>query len=243
MGDFLHTIFYVPIESSLMFFYHLSGDNIGIAIIILTLIIRIILVPLTIPSLRSAQKMKDLKKPLDEIKARYKSDPKRLQEEQLKLYKEHGINPASGCLPVLLQLPILIFLYRVFLDVLGKEGINPNFLIFNLSQPDKYFILPILSGVTQFVLSFMMSDPTPKKSKEDKKEKGKAEDFSESLTGALQTQNLYIMPLLWFFMLLKLPSGIGIYWVVSTILSLVQQFIFIGPGRLKTIFKKTAIKN
>lgn len=235
MSNFFHIIFYVPIEASLMFFYRLTGDNFGYAVILLTIAIRLILIPLTIPSLRSAQKMQEIKGELDEIKKRHSKDPRRLQTEQLNLYKKHGINPATGCLPILLQLPILIFLYSVLTDVLKNGAVNPMFFIFNLKEPDKYFILPILAAVSQFILSYMMS-PVPGK-KVELKEK-KETDFADSLTGALQTQNLYIMPLLWFFMLLKLPSGIGIYWVFSTIFSLVQQWIFIGPGRLKTLFSK-----
>ena len=235
MSNFFHTIFYVPIETSLKFFYHLTGDNLGYAVILLTITIRLILIPLTIPSLRSAQKMQVIKPELDELKRRHGKDPQRMQKEQLDLYKKHGINPATGCLPILLQLPILIFLYNVLTNVLKSDVVNPMFFIFNLREPDQYFILPVLAAVSQFILSFMMS-PVPGK-KDVQKEKKEA-DFADSLTGALQTQNLYVMPLLWFFMLLKLPSGIGIYWVFSTIFSFVQQWIFIGPGRLTTIFNR-----
>ena len=235
MSNFFHTIFYIPIETTLMFLYHLTGENLGYAVILLTIVIRLILIPLTIPSLRSAQKMQVIKPELDELKKRHNKDPRRLQTEQLNLYKKHGINPATGCLPILLQLPILIFLYNVLTNVLKNEAINPVFFIFNLRDSDKYFILPVLAAVSQFILSYMMSPVSEKKI--ELKEKKEA-DFADSLTGALQTQNLYVMPLLWFFMLLKLPSGIGIYWVFSTIFSLVQQWIFIGPGRLKTIFNR-----
>jgi YidC/Oxa1 family membrane protein insertase len=236
MSNFFHTIFYIPIETTLMFFYQIVGENLGYAVILLTLVIRIILIPLTLPSLKSAKKMQEIKPEIDAIKKRYAKDPQQLQKEQLALYKKYGINPATGCLPILLQLPILIFLYNVLTNVFKNESINQTFLYFNLSEPDKYFILPILAAVSQFVLSFMMS-PEPSKKKVVSTEK-KEEDFADSLTNALQTQNLYVMPLLWFFMLLKLPSGIGIYWVFSTIFSLVQQWIFMGPGRLKTIFNR-----
>lgn len=235
MNEFFNSILYVPLETLLLFLYNLTGENLGVAIIILTILIRIVLYPLMLPTLKSSQKMKELKKPLDDIKKKHKNDPKKLQEEQLKLYKEHGINPAAGCLPLLLQLPILIFLYRVFLNVIASEAVNPHFFIFDLSQPDSSYILPVLAAVVQFILAFAMS-PIPEK-KEEKKEK-KDEDFAESISGALQTQNLYIMPLLWFFMLLKLPAGIGIYWVISTLFSLIQQLIVVGPGRLQTVFNK-----
>lgn len=235
MSNIFHTLFYLPIEYVLMFFYNAVNQNMGVAIILLTLTVRLILLPLMLPTMKSSNKMKEIAPLLSDVKKKYKDDPKRMQEEQLKIYKEHGINPAGGCLPILLQLPILIFLYRVLLDTLGKEGINSQFLMFDLNQADKYFILPILSAVFQFIYSYMLSSPSSKKT--EIKEK-KDEDFASSLGSAMQTQNLYIMPLLWFFMLLKLPSGIGIYWVLSTVFSVIQQLVFIGPGRLADLFKK-----
>ena len=238
MSNFFHTIFYIPIESGLMFFYNLTVHNLGLSIILLTLVIRLLLIPLTLPSLRSAKKMKEIKGEVDAVKKKHKGNPKKLQEEQLQLYKKHGINPAIGCLPLLIQLPILFFLYRVLLDVLNSQAVNAQFLFFNLKEPDQYFVLPVLAAVSQFILSFMMSPDSQEKKDKNKDKEKKGENFADSLSSALQTQNLYIMPLLWFFLLLKMPSGIGVYWVSSTIFGFFQQLIFIGPGRLEKFFKK-----
>ena len=113
-----------PIEKGLVFFYHLLGDNLGLAIIAITLLIRLVLLPMTLPSLKSANKIKNLKPELDKLKKAHGDDKQALQMAQLELYKSHNINPASGCLPQIVNLAVLIGLYRVLIDFLQSGQIR-----------------------------------------------------------------------------------------------------------------------
>lgn len=237
-----NTLLYQPLLKALMFLTQLLGGSLGMAIIILTALIRAILIPLTLPAQRSAQKMKDLKPHLDELKRKHGQDKRRLQQEQLNLYKEHGVNPAAGCLPTIVQFAILIALYRVFIDFIanGTNGTlqaNMRFFWLDLSQPDPLYILPILAGVSQLVLSQMLMTAkehhTGKELKPavEKKEKAKEEDTLE-LAETLQQQMLYIMPVMTVLIALRLPSALAVYWIATTVFSLVQQYMTSGPGGL-----------
>src|SRR3989304_78922 len=144
-----------PINQLLIFLYGLTGNNLGFAIILLTLIIRGVLVPPTIPSLKSAKKLQELKPHLDKLKEKHK-DKQKLQLAQLDLYKQHGVNPAAGCLPQVAQLLVLIALYQVFINFINTgqfdgHSLNLNFFWLNLGKPDQYYILPILAGLTQLI--------------------------------------------------------------------------------------------
>ncbi len=228
----------------LLFFAHLFGGNLGLAIIAITALIKIALLPLVIPTIKSTKKMQDLKPHLDNLKAKFKDDKTKLQQAQLDLYKEHGINPAAGCLPQLVQIFILIALYNVFNQVLHQTsplnlGLDSNFLYLNLTKPDPFYILPVLAGVTQLVFSFMMQSGleshlnNPKKKDEKKKE----EDSME-MAQTMQQQMLYTMPLMTVVISLNFQSGLILYWVVSTIFSIVQQYYFSGLGGLRPILVK-----
>lgn len=242
MLDFLT----VPINSILIFLYNLSGQNFGVAIILLTLLVRGVLVPITIPSLRSAKKLQELKPALDKLKAKHK-DKQKLQLAQLELYKQNNINPAAGCLPQIAQLLVLIALYQVFINFINNGDLNGtplnlNFLWLNLGKPDQYYILPVLAGLTQLIFSFMMTSgleghvKAPKNLNEKKKE----EDSLE-MAQSMQQQMLYLMPAMTVLISLKFPSGLALYWVVTTIFSLIQQYIISGLGGLKPVLIKLRI--
>lgn len=232
-----------PINQLLIFLYGLTGQNLGFAIILLTLIIRGILVPVTIPSLKSAKKLQELKPHLDRLKAKHK-DKKKLQLAQLELYKQHGINPASGCLPQIAQLLVLIALYQVFIKFinvpeLNGQALNLNFFWLDLAKPDPYYILPVLAGLSQLVFSLMMTSgfeshlKAPKKKDEKKKE----EDSLE-MVQSMSQQMLLIMPAMTVLISLTFPSGLALYWVITTVFSLIQQYIVSGPGGLKPTLAK-----
>lgn len=236
----------VPINSILIFLYNLSGQNFGLAIILLTLLVRGVLVPITIPSLRSAKKLQELKPALDKLKAKHK-DKQKLQLAQLELYKQNNINPAAGCLPQIAQLLVLIALYQVFINFINNGDLNGtplnlNFLWLDLGKPDQFYILPVLAGLTQLIFSFMMTSgleghvKAPKNLNEKKKE----EDSLE-MAQSMQQQMLYIMPAMTVLISLKFPSGLALYWVVTTIFSLVQQYIISGLGGLKPVLIKLRI--
>jgi YidC/Oxa1 family membrane protein insertase len=247
-----NTLAYQPIYNGLVFLYHLLGDNLGLAIIAVTLIIRFILLPLTLPAMRSAQKIKDLKPKLDELKQKHQGDKTALQQAQLKLYKENNINPAAGCLPYIVQLVVLIALYRVLIDFfqngqLNGADVDLNFYWMNLGQPDNTYLAPIIAGITQLVLAVMIlpgSDTAAEKAVASitptKKDDKQAEDMSQ-MAQTMQQQMVFIMPAMTFFIALKFPSGLALYWVITTIFSIVQQYFISGPGGLVTYLKKLKI--
>jgi len=235
-----------PINNLLIFLYGISGQNLGLAIIFLTLIVRGVLVPVTIPSLRSAKKLQELKPHLDKLKQKHK-DKQKLQLATLELYKQHGINPAAGCLPQIAQLLVLIALYQVFINFINGgqyngQSLNLNFLWLDLGKADPYYILPVLAGLTQLIFSFMMTSGLEShvKAPKNKDEKKKEEDSME-MAQSMQQQMLYLMPAMTVIIALKFPSGLALYWVVTTLFSLVQQYLVSGLGGLKPILVKLRI--
>lgn len=154
-----HTFFYQPLVNALIFFYQFLGQNLGLAIIGLTLFIRGALTPLTLPSLRSAQKLRQLQPELKKLKKKYGKDRQQFAQKQLEFYKKRGVNPAAGCLPQIVQIIILIALFQAFNQVLRPDGdvianlnqilyqplqlakdtlINAKFLYLDLTQPDLF---------------------------------------------------------------------------------------------------------
>jgi len=236
-----------PITQVLIFLYDLFGGNFGLAILALTAIIRTALIPLTLPSLKSAQKIKNLKPHLDKLKKKH-TDKRKLQQAQMELYKQHGVNPAAGCLPQILQLVILIALYQVFMKFIGEgsvhgQQVDMNFLWFDLSKPDPFYILPILAAGSQFIFSFMMRPGLEQHQLEtkNKKKKAKSEDKLE-MAESIQSQMLYMMPIMTGIIALRFPSGLALYWIATTIFSLVQQYFVSGLGGLEVIINKLKTK-
>jgi len=222
---FFNLILYQPLFNLLIFFYqYLPGNDFGMAVIFLTISVRILLYPLGVQAIKSQKTFEDLQPKLEEIKRKYKEDKERQAQGIINLYKEAKINPISTILPLLIQLPILIALYRVFLKGIQPEGmvdlyqflskpteISPYFLgKINLAQP--HLILTILAGISQF---FQVKMITP--------QKGKIDQFSK----ILQKQSLYFFPILTIFILLKLPSAIALYWLVSIIFLIIQQYFIL----------------
>lgn len=217
MSELWNLLFYRPILLSLIFFYKILGNNFGLAIISLTLSIRAALVPLILPALRSARALRDLQPELDGLKKKHK-DKRRLQEEQLRLYRKHGVNPAAGCLPYLLQFLILIALYRVFIHFIQTGKIDEtvvkmDFLWLNLAKPDPYYLLPVLAGASQLVLALMIAPKGPQKPKKE----------SEEMAAVMQKQMIFVMPLMTVLIAARLPSGLALYWLATTVFSVFQQ--------------------
>lgn len=193
----------------LTFSYQHIYPNYGVAIIVLTMLIRILLYPLTVKQFVSMKKMQVLQPKFKAIRAKYGSEPKRMQQEIMKLYKTEKANPLGGCLPVLLQLPILISLFmaingekfKVLLDVVGvNKGFTPIWLP-HLSMPDNFYILPVLIGVTTYL----------------------SQKMSHTSTDAMQAKLLQFIPLMMIFISWKMPSGVLLYWATSQAIAVVQQ--------------------
>jgi YidC/Oxa1 family membrane protein insertase len=254
-----HILLYQPLVNLLILFYKILGQNFGLAIIGLTLAIRGALLPLTLPSMKAAQKMKELAPELEKLKKKHKNDKQKLAQAQLKLYQQHGFNPAAGCLPQIIQIIILIALYQAFNQVLRADGdiisklnevlygplrlikeesINSRFLYLDLTKPDLIqlpfklnfglFSLENLPGIflvaaaaTQFLSSKMMMTGAKKAEKTAKKTVSQQDDIAT----AMQTQMLYVMPLMTLFIGFKFPSGLVLYWLTFSLFMLVQQLI------------------
>ena len=181
--------------------------NFGISIIIVTILIKILLLPLTLKQDKSMKEMKKLQPELEKIKQKYANDKQMLNIKTMELYKEHKVNPLGGCLPLLLQLPILFALFGVL-----RNGIIPkdsSFLWLKLSVPDQFYILPVLNGAVSFLQQKLMgsADSNP------------------------QMKNMmYVFPIMMIMFSLKMPSGLQLYWLTSSILAVVQQYFIMKKG-------------
>ncbi len=228
-----NTVLYQPLLNALILLYtFLPGHDFGIAVIILTLLIKLIFYPLGNQAIRSQKVLSDLQPKIQEIQKKYKDDKEKKARATMELYQKEKINPFSGCLPLLIQLPILLALYRVFWKGLQPSemsylyGFVPNpglidssFLgIINLSEPNIY--LAFLAGITQFFQSKMIMP----------KNQPKTGNKNLQFADLMQKQTVYFFPIFTIFILWKLPSAIGLYWVATTVFSIIQQYL---------IFKKT----
>ena len=181
--------------------------NFGVSIIVVTILIKIALLPLTLKQDKSMKEMKKLQPELEKIKEKYANDKQMLNIKTMELYKEHKVNPLGGCLPLLLQLPILFALFGVL-----RNGIIPkdsSFLWLKLSVPDPFYVLPVLNGAVSFFQQKLMgsADSNP------------------------QMKNMmYIFPIMMIMFSLKMPSGLQLYWLTSSILAVVQQYFIMKKG-------------
>lgn len=234
LGTIWNTLFKQPIAQLLLWLTALTG-NMGVAIILLTIIVQLVLTPLRIPSLKSAQKMKDLKPKLDGLKEKHEGDQMALAQAQMELYKQHGVSPLGGILPMLLSIPIIIALYRVLLTTLQNgAGVSTSFLWLDLTQSDPYFVLPVVVGLSQWLMTRLMrgNQPTPQEGPASAKASaGKPEgkegqgDSMQEMMQSMQSQMGFIFPIMSAFIVATLPSGVGIYWLTSTAFTTLQQRI------------------
>lgn len=199
-----------PLGMLLSFLYSVIG-NYGISIIIFTVIIKLVLLPLTFKQLQSSKQMNEVQPKIKELQEKYKNDKEKLNMKIMELYKEYKINPMAGCLPLLIQLPIIFGLFSVLrepmkhiTDPAFAQAVNESFLwIPNLSEPDK-IILPVVAGITTY-LSMKSTTAGP----------------------AAQNQTMKMMntilPLMIIFWGRSFPAGLTLYWVISNLFQMVQQ--------------------
>jgi YidC/Oxa1 family membrane protein insertase len=259
IGQIWNFILVTPILNSLAGFYQLTS-NLGVAIILLTIVIRALLTPATLPSLKTMKKQRDIQPELDEIKQKYKNDKKKQGEMQMELFKKHGLNPASGCLTQIVMIIVLIALYGVirkftlatditqlnpqmyfgFLKFAEGETLNTAFLwMKDLAKPDKFFILALLSGAFQLIQSKMTMPYVEAGEKAAKKTPDKSDDIAYNM----QQQMLYTMPIMNVIIGVTLPAGVVLYILTTTIFSLVQTYFVSGWGGLKPWLHKLGLKN
>lgn len=242
--------FLIEYFSQILFILHGFTGGVGWALVAFTVIIRSILLPLTLPSIKAQKRIADLKPEIDALKQKFGDDKTGFQQAQLELYKKYNVNPLAGCLPQLLQIGVLIVLYQTLLHFFNNptfNGVALNFGFFglDLTKTDSTYVLPILAGVTQLVLSVMIMPATEvrdvvsntSKKKEVQKENKKEEDMAE-MAATMQQQMMFIMPIMTVFFALKFPAGLALYWVVTTVYSIGQQYVISGPGGLVTYTKR-----
>lgn len=233
-----NTLLYEPIFNLLVYLYNtIALHDIGIAIIIITILIKLILYPLSVKSIKAQKALQDLQPKMEELKKKYKKQPEILGREMMKLYKENKISPASSCLPLLIQMPFLIAVYHVFrngfktetLDLLYPFIHNPgsiNPLAFGLLDfSERNIVIAVMAGAAQYWTSKMLI------TKRQPKVPG-AKD--EGMASMMNKQMLYFMPAITIFIGISLPAGLTFYWFLTTLLTAFQQLY---------IFKKHGMDN
>ncbi len=231
-------LFYQPVLNLLVFLYDVvPGNDLGVAIIFLTIVIKLLLYPLSRKSIESQKKINEIQPEIEEIKKKYKDNREALGRETLELYRRKKINPFSSCLPLLIQLPFLFAVFKVFNNGFANNSLDlvypfiqrPEFIntlslgIFELSAPHN-IILALLAGYSQFYQTKMMMARKPKDNKPTSA--GQEEDFA----AIMNKQMLYMMPVLTAFFAYSFPAGLAFYWFLTTLLTILQQAY---------VFKKT----
>jgi len=216
------TLLYQPLFNLLIFIYNLVGGDIGVAIIVLTIILKIVLAPLSHKSLQSQRALQQIQPKVEELKLKYKDQKERLSQELMILYKTEKVNPFSSCLPILIQLPFLIALYQVFshglasqsLDILYQFIHNPGHLnttflgFWDLVKPN--WLLAVVTGAAQYWQSkSLIKKPTT---------------TTDNITSTMNKQMLYVMPAVTVFFGFSLPGGLMLYWLINTLLTVAQQY-------------------
>ncbi len=223
INPFSQNFILVPVLLNVLVLFYNYIPDIGIVIILLTVLIRLILAPSFHKSLKSQAAMTAIQPKMNELKEKHKDDKQAQAKAMMDLYKEHKVSPFSSCLPMLIQLPILISLYFVFTKALSgnleglysfvhkPENLSPMFLGFmNLSEPSH--ILAILAGLTQFWQSKQMTPKNP----------GPNQDSTQKIMSAQMT---YMLPVVSVVIAWNFPAGLPLYWVVSTLFGIGQQYL------------------
>jgi len=225
----------------LRFIFDFVGDY-GYSIIIFTILTKILLLPINIKQTESTKRMNEINPLMKEIQEKYKNDKEKMNQKLLELYKEHNYNPASGCLPALIQMPILFSLFYViqnpvkyvFLDANVYAGIAKNFWwLTDLGKSEMSatllrvggFGLPILAVLSAATTYYQMKMISPQK---NKVEKGKGDQTQQT-----QQMMTNIMPIMFGWITLSVPSGLALYWVVGNLFTIIQQYFMMKPQVVK----------
>ncbi|MFD1362642.1 YidC family membrane integrase SpoIIIJ [Lentibacillus salinarum] len=203
-----NSFFVYPLSQVIIYFAELFSGSYGLAIIILTVIIRLILLPLNVKQLKSSQAMQEIQPELKELQQKYASKDantqQKLQQETMNLFQKHGVNPLAGCLPIFVQMPVLIAMYHAIMRT--PEVQEHTFLWFQLGSSD--YILPLIAGAATFLQQKLM------------------------MAGSAAAQNpqmmvmLYVMPIMIVVMGFILPAALALYWVVGNVF-MIAQTVFI----------------
>lgn len=230
ISSLFNEIFYKPLFNGLIFLYNIiPGHDMGVSIIILTVLIRLVLWPLTNKSIRNQKALTKIQPQIEETKKRLKNNKEEQARALMKIYSDNKINPLAGFLPLLIQIPIIIALWRVFLNSINldlnslysfipaPDKIQPIFLgLIDLSH--RSVVLAILAGGLQYFQTKMI---LPSSAKASGGKPAGASDFGQIMT----KQMLYFGPILSVIIFWSLPAALPLYWVIVTLLTLLQQYI------------------
>ncbi|MCX6012164.1 MAG: YidC/Oxa1 family membrane protein insertase [Chloroflexi bacterium] len=242
MTEIWNLIFLDPIMNVMIVLANIFG-SFGLSIIAITIIVRLIMIPLTFRQLKSTKRMQDMQPRIAELQKKYAKDKQKLSEETMKLYKEVGMNPIGCIWPWLIQLPVWIALFQSIRQALAASPedllnlsqhlyswsivnrtipLPSNFLWFSLAIPDQLYILPVLVGVTMWLQQKMTATPSV--------------DPSQKRTNMMMQ---IMFPILFAFITIQFPSGLGLYFVVSAVVGIIIQYFVTGWGGLTWFNKKT----
>mgnify|MGYP002681974715 CR=1 FL=1 len=269
MSQLWSTLLYQPLVNGLIFFYRFFGNNLGWAIVALTALVRLLVMPLMKPQLEAAKTMQTLAPELENLKKKHRGDKQKLDQAQMELYNNAGVNPAAGCLTQIIQYLVLIALFQAFNQVLRPDGtevitklnqilypllrlpvsesLNLKFLWLDLSRPDviKLPSMPALPGIfliSSAVLQFMSAKMMSPQTKMLAEESKKTETKTDDFSSAMQTQMVYMIPLTTLLLGLSFPSGLVIYWFLFSFFSIIQQYSVNGWGGLANLQIKKIFK-
>jgi YidC/Oxa1 family membrane protein insertase len=250
---------------NLLSFFHFPSP-LGFSIILITIVLRLITYPLVAKQLRVTKKMQDLAPHLSEIKKKYKGDSKRIYAEQKKLYSEHGVSQLAGCLPSLIQLPVIYGLYSVMNNIVNFQStklvdyinslvipplrithpLDPGFFGIALGKTPMHLIsvvgagiilVPVITGLLQLIQSRMMS-PLPIKEYKSDSPKEKKEKETTDVAIQMQGQMLYLLPIMIGYFSFSFPLALSLYWNTFTIFGIIQQYQIQGWGGLAPLVNK-----
>lgn len=249
------TILIQPIINLLLLFYRFMGRETIVAVTMVTLLFRLVLTPMQLKQQKSARKQQEMRPKLDELQKKYKDNREKLSQEQMKLYKESGINPASSCLGLLIQFPLMIGLYQAIIRVLaatplqllalpsdiyswipGMSSLIPlksHFLWLDLALPDPFYIMPVLVVLTAWYYQKLLTPPA-----------------ADPQSAAMAKQMQIMMPLMTGFFAATYASGLGIYFLISNLVGILQYVLFRKhyatadtSDKVSDVSRKTTSKN
>lgn len=256
MGNLFNTILIHPILNVLVAIYQLLSwlhvpSPLGFAIILLTVLVRVILYPVISAQMKTSKKMQAVAPHLAKVKEKHKGDSQKIQQETMKLYQEHGVNPAAGCLPLLIQLPVIWALYGVLQNIVKYTSIKPindalyfdvlklhtlwdiHFLGLPLTKSPSHllasvgfliFLIPVITGILQYFQSKILLQTAPVvKDEKAKKNEKKENSSAEDFAASFQKQSLYLFPIMIGFFSYSLPLGLSLYWNTFSVFGIIQQ--------------------
>jgi len=228
MKTLFHTIFYQPMYNALVFLVDiLPGGSVGLAVIILTLLVKFVLFPLSQKSVTTQVKMRKIEPELKKIKELHKNNQQEMTKKTMELYKKEGVNPFSGCFLLILQLPVIFALYYVFLAGLKFDSSllysfvhlpsSVNSVFFGIDLVKKSLILALLAGISQYYQIRLSLPAVPQKTSKEPL------SFQEEFAKNMNVQMKYIFPFLVIFISYSISSAIALYWIVSNLFAIGQE--------------------